>query len=63
MSADLFFLFSANIFISAKMYRKCKNNLDRFCYICSNLFFPIRQAKITDFVINFESNMGIRISH
>ena len=28
---------------------KCKNNLDRFCYICSNVVLPYRQAKITDF--------------
>ena len=29
---------------------KCKNNPDRFCYICGNVVFPNLQAKITDFV-------------
>ena len=29
---------------------KCKNNPDSFCYICSNVVLPNRQAKITDFV-------------
>ena len=32
------------------MDRKRKNNPDRFCYICSNMVLPSRQAKITDFV-------------
>ena len=32
------------------MYRKCKNNLDRFCYICGNVVLLNRQAKIPDFV-------------
>ena len=29
---------------------KCKNNPDRFCYICGNVVFPYHQAKITAFV-------------
>ena len=29
---------------------KCKNNPDRFCYICGYMVLPNRQAKITDFV-------------
>ena len=32
------------------MDRKCKNNLDRFCYIYGNAVLPNHQAKITDFV-------------
>ena len=32
------------------MDRKCKNNPDRFCYICGNVVLPNRQEKITDFV-------------
>ena len=29
---------------------KCKNNLERSCYICSNVVLPNYQAKITNFV-------------
>ena len=29
---------------------KCKNNPDRFCYICGNVVFPNHQVTITDFV-------------
>ena len=32
------------------MDRKCKNNSDRFSYICGNVVLPNRQAKFTDFV-------------
>ena len=32
------------------MDRKCKNHPDRFCYVCGNVIFPGRVAKITAFV-------------
>ena len=33
------------------MDHKCKNNLDRFFYICGNVVLPSYQAKTTDFVV------------
>ena len=45
-----FFSFQFNICIPVRMNCKCNNNLDRFCYICSNVVLPKHQAKITDFV-------------
>ena len=32
------------------MDHKCKNNPDRFCYICGNVVLPNHQAKIINFV-------------
>ena len=32
------------------MDHKCKNNPDRFCYICGNVVLPNHQTKITDLV-------------
>lgn len=32
------------------MNRRCKNNPNRFCYICGHVVLPERKAKITDFV-------------
>ena len=50
LSADLFFfLFQLDICIPVRMDRKCKNNPDRFCYICGNVVLPHHQEKITDF--------------
>ena len=45
-----FFSFQIDICIPVRMDCKCKNNLDRFCYICSNVVLPNCQTKITDFV-------------
>ena len=45
-----FFYFQLEICSLVRMDRKCKNNLDRFCYICGNAGFPNRQTKITEFV-------------
>ena len=45
-----FFSFQFDICISVRMNPNCKNNPDRFCYICDNVVLPKYQAKITDFV-------------
>ena len=47
------------------MGHKCKNNLDSFCYISSNMVLPQHPAKITDFVKNayrthFEVKLGVQ---
>ena len=63
LRADLFFLFSFFFFLG-RMDRKCKNNPDRFSYICSNVVFPNRLAKITNFAKKVYCDyLGIRISH
>lgn len=46
----IFFSFQLDICIPVTMDRKCKNNPDRFCYICSNVVLLNCQAKITNFV-------------
>ena len=46
----IFFFFQLDICILVRMDRKCKNNLDRFCYICGNVVHLNCQEKITDFV-------------
>ena len=45
---NLVFLF--RILDRERMYRKCTNHPDRFCYICGNVILSGRLAKITDFV-------------
>ena len=45
-----FFSFQLDICIPVRMDRKCRNNPDKFCYICCNVILPNRQAKITEFV-------------
>ena len=45
------------------MDRNCKNNPNRFCYICSNVFLPKRQAKITDFVKTaYRDYFGVKLA-
>ena len=46
----IFFSFQLDICIPVKMDQKCKNNPDKFCYICSNVVLPNCHAKIIDFV-------------
>ena len=44
------------------MTSKCKNNPDRFCYICSNVVLPNGRAKITDFVKKTHGDyLGVRL--
>ena len=45
-----FFSFQLDCCIPVKKDLKCKNNPDRFCYICGKVVFLNRQAKIPDFV-------------
>ena len=57
-----FFSFQLDICIPVRMNHKCKNNPDRFCYICGNVVLPNRQAKITDFVKKaYRSYFGIKL--
>ena len=46
----IFFSFQRDICILVGMDHKCKNNPDRFCYICGNVVLLNCLAKITDFV-------------
>ena len=50
LSADLLSSFQFDICIPIRKNRNCKNNPDRFSYICGNVVLPDRQVKITDFV-------------
>ena len=45
-----FFSFQLVICIPVRMDYKCKNNPDRFCYICGNMVLPYHQEKNTDLV-------------
>ena len=41
---------------------KCKNNPDRFYYICSNVVLPNHQAKINNFVKKAHCNyFGVKL--
>ena len=42
--------------------RKCKNDPNRFCYICGKVTLPSRQAKITWFVKNaYHAYFGLKL--
>ena len=57
-----FFSFQLNICVPVRMNRKCKNNHERFCYICRNVVLPNRQAKVTDFVKNvYRDYFGVKL--
>ena len=46
------------------MDHKCKNNTDRFCYICSNVVLPNCLAKNTDFAKKVYCDyFGVKLRH
>ena len=62
LSADLLIYFQHDICIPVRIDCKCKNDLDRYCYISGNVVLPNRQAKITDFVRKvYHDYFGIKL--
>ena len=43
------------------MDHKCKNNRDRFCYICANVVLPNCKAIISDFKKVYGDYFGVKL--
>ena len=64
--AEFWFIFyvQVDICIPVRMDCKCKNNPDRFYYICGNVVLPNRQAKITDFEKKaYHNYFGVKLEY
>ena len=58
----ILFSFRLDICIPVRMGGKCKNNPDRFCYICGNVVLLNHQAKIINFVKKaYHSYFGVKL--